>query len=232
MEAKQHDQDSLRRFFGGEKVDSFKKNLAEFLTSDDYSGIRQEAGKQLRSMKWPGAAGKIAEHADLLLDTPLTPIFKRVYLQTNILHRYLDRDNYDPEEIVLAELANHEVKSTYSPKLDIVINEQPVGSLTFDIELALVLKGLVLKIQDAKIIGIIPGSCHGRGTISFYGHALVQKESESVDLPALDFKEGIPIAPRGQQSPQTERPPQAEEPAQAEETAQPEQSTRTEPRGR
>ena len=54
------------------------RRLAAFMTSDDYSGIRQEAGKQLRAMKWPGAAGKIADHADLLLDTPLTPILKRL----------------------------------------------------------------------------------------------------------------------------------------------------------
>ena len=137
----------------------------------------------------------IAQHADVLLDTPLTPTLKKVYSQTNLLNRYLDPDNYDAEEVILVELAEHDVKSTHAPELDIVINGQSVGALRFDIELVLALKGLVLKIQDAKIIGIMPGSCQGIGAISFYGLVLVQKESETVELPEIDLKEGIPIAP-------------------------------------
>ncbi len=195
MEVKQKDQDSLRRFFGSDKVDTFKKKLAEVMTSDEYAEIQQEASSRLSTIKWPGAAGMIAQHADALLDTPLTPALKKVYSQANILNRYLDRDNYDPEEVVLVELAQHEVKSTHAPELDIVINEQSVGAIQINIELVLAFKGLILKIQDAKIKEIIPGSCQGKGTISFYGKVLIQKESETLELPAIDLKDGIPIAP-------------------------------------
>ena len=40
-----------------------------------------------------------------------------------------------------------------------------------------------------------PGTCRGIGTISFYGNVLVEKESETIELPEIDLGAGIPIAP-------------------------------------
>ncbi len=190
-----NNQNSLRQVFSGGEVDAFKQRLAEVLTSDEYSELREEVGSRLRAMPWAGAVNKIVEQADALLDTPVSQGLLAVYAKANVLNRYLNREEYDPEEVVLAELAQHTLTSTHEPHLDVVINGQSVARLKLDVELKLALKGLILKIQDARIKEITPGTCRGSGRISFYGKVLLQKESEEVSLGTFDLGEGVPIAP-------------------------------------
>ena len=195
MEPPPRNSDSLRQVFGGASVETFKKNLAEVLTSDEYAALREEAGEHLGALPWPGAARQIAQEAALLVDTPLTPALKKVYGSANLLHRYLDRSQYDPEEVIVVELAEHTITSSYAPTLDVVINEYPIPALRLDVEVALALKGLILKIQDATIRQITPGTCQASGTIAFHGHVLAEQQSAPLVLPPLDLGDGLPIAP-------------------------------------
>ena len=189
-------QDSVRRFFGHERVDGMKKGLSSFMTSDEYTELRQEINTGLARMPWPGAVEKIVEKTDELLDIPLFPILGKVYSQANLFTRYLDRDAYDAEESILVELADHAVDSSHEPHLDIEINGKLIGALKLNISLRLELKGLILKIQDAHIREIRPGACQGTGEVTFYGKVLMEKQSEEYKfLGPIDLGEGIPIAP-------------------------------------
>ncbi len=190
-----NNQNSLRHVFGDTEVDAFKKQLTEVLTSDEYRDLRKEVTSKLRAMPWHGAVKKIVENADALLETPVSQSLLAVYSKANLLNRYLDREKYDQEEVVLVELAEHTLTSKHEPHLDVVINEQSIAQLKLDVELELALKGLILKIQDARIKEITPGTCKASGKISFHGKVLAQKESKEVSLGTYDLGEGVPIAP-------------------------------------
>lgn len=196
MEADREHTDSLSRFFGVDRVDGIKKKLAEILTGDDYKDFRKEAELWIDTINVPGIAGVIVDRVDDLMITPLAPALKKVYVEADIVDRYLDPDNYDPQETVTVELADHTVKSTHAPHLDIVVNGQKMPLLKLDIKLDLDLKGLILTIRDARIWKIAPGSCKGSGSVTFCGISLLKKESETYELPSMEFADGIPIASR------------------------------------
>ena len=64
-------------------------------------------------------------------------------------------------------LAEHTAKSEHHPYVEILLKEQPVGQIVFDLEFSLALEGFVLKIQDGTIREIHTGS--GKGECSLSG---------------------------------------------------------------
>ena len=103
---------------------------------------------------------------------------------------HLDR-HYPTGSVVVTDGA----VNASSDRFRIEINGKGIGALKLNIDLKLKLKGLILKIQNARIKQIMPGSCMGSGTISFYGKTLVEKETSEFNLPGtVDLGEGIPIA--------------------------------------
>ena len=194
VEAPQETGPSVREAFGESEVAGLKKRLASFLTDDEYAQWRTGLAGALASVPWPDAIEAVADLVDVFLDTPFAPPLKRVYAESDILDRYLDPQAYDPEEVVVVELARHMIETSRSPRLDVTVNGAPVGALVLDIKITLDLKGLVLTVQDARIKKVSPGACEGSATVSFYGKVLAQKDDIAFTLPALDLGEGIPIA--------------------------------------
>lgn len=186
---------SVREVLGDEEVAAVKKRLAAFLTDDEYSGWRKGLGGALATIPWPAAVEAAADLVGVLLDTPFAPPLQKVYAESKVVQRYLDRDAYDPEEAIVVELAEHTVETSRSPSLDVTVNGAKVGALTIDIAITLVLKGLVLTVQDARIKKVSPGTCVGTGTISLYGKTLAKREAEPIKLPPLDLGAGVPIVP-------------------------------------
>lgn len=180
---------------GEDEVASLKKRLAGFLTDDQYAEWRKGMAGALASVPWPAAVDTAADLVGAFLDTPFAPPLQKVYANSKLVQRFLDPDAYDPQEAVVVELAEHTVKASRSPSLDVTVNGAAVGSLTVDIAITLDLKGLVLTVQDARIKQITPGTCVGTGTVSMYGKTLAKKVAEPIKLPALDLGAGVPIVP-------------------------------------
>ena len=185
---------SLRDFFGEEAVSASLERMAEQMKSDENEELRDEVGAKLRSIKWPGAVNKIVEQAGVLFDNPVASQLADAYAKTGALEKYRDSEAYDPEEVIMVELAAHTVETRHEPKLEIVINNRPMGELALAIDLSLTFQGLILKVQDAKILEITPGACKGAGKVTFQEKVLVEKESGEIKLPVVKLGEGVPIA--------------------------------------
>jgi hypothetical protein len=186
---------SLGDVLGEEEVSALKKRLAQFLTDDEYADWRKGASAALAAVPWPGSVRAVADLVGTFLDTPFAPPLQTVYAESKVVERYLDRDAYDPGERAVVELAEHTVEAARQPRLDVTVNGAPVGALTFDVAITLVLKGLVLTVQDARIMDVAPGTCVGTGTVSLWGKTLAKKEAEPIKIPPLDLGEGVPISP-------------------------------------
>ena len=112
-----------------------------------------------------------------------------------MLLKYTDKGKYSPNDIFLVPLAEHTIKSEHKPYLEILINDKSVGRIDFSINVALTLKGFILKIQDAKIKEIQTGTCKGRGTIQCEDIVIMEKETGSFPLPgSITLGDGVPIA--------------------------------------
>ncbi len=130
-----------------------------------------------------------------LLDIDLADIFVRAWNKYRILKDYADPDKHPPEETILAPLGEHTIKSEQRPYIEIFLNEARLATITFQISLSLVLKGIILKIQGGRITEILTGSCQGKGSIKCENQVLFEGETESVVLPgSIKLGNGIAIS--------------------------------------
>ena len=112
--------------------------------------------------------------------------------------KYADREKYGPEEIILAPLAEHTVKSKHHPYVEVLLRDVPVGRVEFDLEFSLTLEGFVLKIQDGMIREIKTGSAKGEANLTLASVSLFKRETQSLHFPGhIPLREGILLRGRG-----------------------------------
>ncbi len=91
-------------------------------------------------------------------------------------------------------LAEHTVKSEHHPYVEILVNGQSTGRIVFDVSIVLILKGFVLKIQDARIKAVQTGSLQGKGKFSLGDAVLAEKVFDQNPLPgSIDLGEGVAL---------------------------------------
>lgn len=151
---------------------------------------------QVRLAGFAGVGADLGRALWDLLDLRISDILFKTWNESGILKKYLDPDKYDPEAEVSVTLSEHKITSEHHPYLDVVLDEVRLARIILDIRLELDLEAAVLKIKDARIHEIRPGSCKAKGRVSYKDLTLLEEESDSLDLPgSLHFEKGIPIAP-------------------------------------
>jgi hypothetical protein len=158
------------------------------------SALKEKVAVMGRGLKWPVPLDGLLEKIPGLLNIQLSDVLSTAWNKYRPLRKYTDLEKYPPSEIVFVSLAEHKIESVHRPYIEIVIDEAPWKKIDFQITVTMKLKGFVLKIQGGKIKEIRTGDLKGMGKITCEGMVLLEKETESVDLPGtIDLGEGIPI---------------------------------------
>src|ERR1043166_2013450 len=114
--------------------------------------------------------GKLAD----LLDTPLVEILNKAWKGAKAWKRLAD----NPDE-QLVPLNPHTITSTHHPKLQLLLDEKPVGPpLIFEVEVTLNLENAALLIRDRRIREFRPGTARVEGTLSLSKVKLLQGSSK------------------------------------------------------
>lgn len=156
---------------------ALKKNLADGLRLD-----------------WSDLAGDIAEKLEQMFDISLTDILAEAWKDYQGLADSADPAKHSADETISLPMAEHRVETTLRPCLEIVVGARPPIRVTFEIACELELKGVVLKIQDARIRAVRIATCRAKGTVKCQGLVLLRRESKELELPGrITMPRGIPI---------------------------------------
>ncbi len=156
--------------------------------------LKERLAKEVKGIPWGGVLHNIRERFEPLLDVGLPDILAGAWNKYRLLLKYLDKEKYPPEEVILVPLVDHTIQSEHHPHLELLIDEKSIGKIEFQITLSLTLEGFTLKIQDGKIKEILTGTCKGEGTIKCENAVLVERELAPIRLPgSIDLGEGLPI---------------------------------------
>ena len=111
------------------------------------------------------------------------------------LKQYHDRAKFPREEIVDHALGKHEIQSIHKPRLQIMLDQSPVGAeFEFDIAIGLAVEAATLRIQDGRIMQAQIGKVSGLGTIKCEDAMLFSRPSKPIALPqTLSFGNGLAI---------------------------------------
>ncbi len=132
---------------------------------------------------------------DALLDIDIKTILVGVWSRAREIRDYGERSRKEPTKEFLVSLAEHVVRSEHRPYLEIVLNGDPDGRITFDVNVNLRLEGFQLVIRNGRILAVTTGACEGSGEIRLEGIVVFEARNCCIQLPGrFDLGEGIVIA--------------------------------------
>lgn len=164
---------------------------------DELRDVRNAVAEKFPAPVRAALSRTVDDNVKQMLDVPIGNLIVGAWATARTLAKYSDDRQHPPEEIVLLPLKEHTIKSAHKPSIDVVVNDQSIEAVTFDLDLALTLQGAMLKIQAGRIRELHVGQCAGRGTLKCGATVLVERKTRTVRLPGvLTFPNGVPIRPR------------------------------------
>lgn len=185
---------SLNEFFFP-KGEMSQEEWAKADSNSTVDALRKKFPKDTR-VKWTVASGTVSKKLSDILDIKLMNIIETGWKKYAELLKYTDREKYPPDSVLLVSLAEHTLKSEHKPSIEILVNGEVCGKIDFDVAVSLTLSGMILRVQDGRITGIISGTCKGEGTLKCEDTLIVKKSLDTITLPGIiDLGLGVPIGP-------------------------------------
>lgn len=167
---------------------------------------RLEAGRELkttvgnwRAVPWEATSGHVWEYMkDYVDELDALTALVGTWTKYRQLRQYADPTRYGPDETLLLSLREHTISASHRPTLEVLIGEQVVKKISFEIVLSLTMEAVVLEVRDARIREIVAGRCRGKGSFKCASATLVEQSTRTVELLGIALGAGIPIpAPEG-----------------------------------
>jgi hypothetical protein len=141
-----------------------------------------------------GVSDEVMSNLRGALDISLADVIVEGWGKYKELLQYRDRERYPPDQTILLPLAHHEIRSVHKPYVDVLLDDKPIGRVTFTVDLRLLFDGVVLTIRDATIWEVKAGTCEGRGALKCGDIELANKQIVKFDLPGrIVLPDGLPI---------------------------------------
>ena len=188
--------------------------IAELATQLDQQGVVDLAGGALRRVARTGGGAVRAEVARAvqgLLEVDLGDIVLGAWRKWGALAAAARRTRGDPAATEVVSLAEHTVKWTSEPAVDLVVGELPVATVHFAASVAITLRGVAATVRGARLVALTGGSCEVSASLSVEDREVAERKRE-VRLPLLvRLGEGLPLltAARPEPAATPARPPAA-----------------------
>ncbi len=179
---------------------------AEHLGEEALAALRSARGLQelpglLRFREsehvWAGASACVARALHGALDLPLDKLLAGAWNTMRALEQYADPAAYPTDQPVLHTLAEHTIRTSHRPEIEILVDGISAGHLTFDVVLEAKIESAVLVIQAGRIVEVRAGTCRFTGQVKYHDAVLAKKSSAEYRFPgAIRFPGGVPISPR------------------------------------
>lgn len=142
------------------------------------------------------AMGDLLQGLYQALDLPLEDILRSGWASLVELQEYRDPAKHPPGEVNSLRFGKHKIASKHRPSVQVLLNDQEIASLTFDVAVTLHITATTLMIRDGSIWQARGSEVRGEGSVAYKGFTLVRAKTKELHLPGqIDFEEGIPIPP-------------------------------------
>ncbi|WP_043468280.1 hypothetical protein [Kitasatospora sp. MBT66] len=145
-----------------------------------------------------GAAGQVVEREvatalDRQLGRDLFGFAAAGWSRYTALTAAARRTRADPASEEVVALADHRITSANSPRVDLLVDGTPVGSVRMELTLVIELAGIVAVVRRARLVALRAGRCTVTGALTVDREKIVQR-SRRYDLPgAVALRNGIPL---------------------------------------
>ncbi|MDM7915948.1 MAG: hypothetical protein ACE15D_14990 [Candidatus Eisenbacteria bacterium] len=145
----------------------------------------------------PTAAARVAEALLELLDVPLPEILKSAWGEYEALLPYTDPKRYPPDRTVRVSLGTHTVRSSWKPRIELLVDGDVVHTLPCAVTVLLRFDGVDLWIRGGAIREAAIAGCRLAMRVRVAGAVLAEKRTRRLLRSGrLAFEPAVPIAPR------------------------------------
>jgi len=177
---------------------SFPDPAATTPPSNQWQEFQSRLGREIKTVKWPAAMPDLTSKIVELFNVELPDLFVSSWKKAKELQEALEESKKSPDEVIVVDLAEHEITNEYHPYVEIRIAGMPLPKkIEFKVQIATALKGINLKIQAGNITGIQAGSCDFDGKVKYQDLTIAQKKVGPIELLSVSItpKQGA-VSPR------------------------------------
>ena len=141
-----------------------------------------------------GATGEIGRVAAGLLHVDIVDVLASGWKKYDALAAAARATLETPGEEQIVDLVTHRISSTYRPRIDLVVDEMPVGSIDLEIEVTVVLHAVMGIVADGRLTSLRSGRADLEAALSFEGIPITSARRE-IDLTVdIDLGSGVELA--------------------------------------
>jgi len=151
--------------------------------SNQWQEFQSRLGREVKTIKWPAAMPDLTSKVAELFNVELPDLLVSSWKKARELQEALEESRKSPEEVIVLDLAEHEITNEFHPNIEIRIAGLPLPKkIEFKVQLVTALKGINLKIQAGTITEIQAGSCDFQGKIKYEDLTIAEKKVGPLEL--------------------------------------------------
>ena len=151
--------------------------------SNKWQEFQSRLGREIKTIKWPAAMPDLASKVSELFNVELPGLLVPAWKKAGELQEALEESRKSPEEVIVLDLAEHEITNEYHPYIEIRVAGLPLPKkIEFEVQIVTALKGINLKIKAGTITEIQAGSCDFEGKIKYEDLTIAEKKVGPLEL--------------------------------------------------
>jgi hypothetical protein len=170
-------------FLFGEDQDT-QQALAQALHDHGVLGPMSTALDLVSEAGRTAAADQVAGVAHGLLDLDLGDLVVAGWRKQGQLAAAAERTATNPGSSEVVELATHRISSAHHPSVELLVNDVHLATVTFALEVEIVVRALVVTVRDGHVVSIRTGACDVAATLAAEGSRLASRRAH-FELPLV-----------------------------------------------
>lgn len=164
------------------------------LPAEGKEAVREDLGALDGMLLEEGVFGDLLATLYEAIDLPIEEILRSAWSSLIELQEYRDSRKHPPEETSTLRFGKHRVTSKHQPRVTLLLNDQKMAEITFDLVLTLNVAATTLKVRAGRIWQARGTEFQGEAALSYRGFGLMKKKTGRLTLPGtIDFKDGVAI---------------------------------------
>ena len=157
--------------------------------SNEWQEFRSRVRREIKAIKYPAAMPDLTSKIAELFNVELPDLLVSSWKKAIELQEALEESRKSPEDVIVLDLAEHEISNEYHPYLEIRIAGMPLPKkIQFKVQIVTTLKGINLKIQAGAITEIQAGSCDFEGKVKYQDLTIADKKVGPIELLGVSTK--------------------------------------------
>ncbi|MEM9626413.1 MAG: hypothetical protein AAGA21_09300 [Pseudomonadota bacterium] len=197
---------TLRAFFLGPPSDWQARFIKTTESQQSTSDVGRATG--LADVDRRVMTNTVSDKLKDALDVSINQILLSAWSQHRDLVNDLERSRKLKGETLLVPLADHTIRSTHHPAVEVMVNDRRVAAFKFNANLMMRVQRAVLRVEGGEVIGVESGAWNGVGQLKCGPVTLVEHETKEFALPkTLDQRpEQSSVKPKARVRPKSPEP--------------------------